>query len=148
MERELRPTDRLAPKSAEIAAKVIDGEAIIINLTNGFYYSMDGAGAVVWEAIQAHRSLEAIARALSRRYSVSRDAALSDARALVVQLIAEELVAVAESESPDAGDEGSAVAQPLAYTAPALEKFGDMAHFFAVDPPMPELDETDDKSKA
>ena len=34
------------PREEEIASKVIDGEAIIINLANGVYYSMDKVGAM------------------------------------------------------------------------------------------------------
>ena len=37
--------ERFRVNTEEVAAKVIDGEAIIINLTTGVYYSMDGVGA-------------------------------------------------------------------------------------------------------
>ena len=38
---------RMQPNKEEVAAKVMDGEAILINLSNGIYYSMDKVGAVV-----------------------------------------------------------------------------------------------------
>ena len=45
----LSDTDtHLVPNVAEVAAKVMDGEAILINLANGMYYSMDGAGGFLW----------------------------------------------------------------------------------------------------
>ena len=33
--------NRLRPNEEEVAGKVMDGDAIIINLSNGIYYSMD-----------------------------------------------------------------------------------------------------------
>ena len=39
---------RLKPNEEEVAAKVLDGEAILINLSNGAYYSTDKRGAFIW----------------------------------------------------------------------------------------------------
>ncbi len=49
--------DRLRPREEEVASKVIDGEAIIINLANGVYYSMDKVGALVWECTPGRTQL-------------------------------------------------------------------------------------------
>ena len=40
----------LRPNEEEVAAKVMDGEAILINLSSGIYYSMDKVGGVLWGA--------------------------------------------------------------------------------------------------
>ena len=42
---------RYARNTDEVVSKVIDGEAIIINLTNGVYYSIDKAGARIWDLV-------------------------------------------------------------------------------------------------
>ena len=34
----------LKPNSDGVASKIVDGEAILINLSNGMYYSMDAVG--------------------------------------------------------------------------------------------------------
>jgi hypothetical protein len=62
------PDLRLMPDSVNVAAKVIDGEAVILDVTRGTYYSMDGAGAVVWAAIEQGHSLGTIVRILGERY--------------------------------------------------------------------------------
>jgi len=54
------PDLRLTPNRANVAAKVIDGEAIILDITRGAYYSMDGAGAVIWAGLDTGHSLGAI----------------------------------------------------------------------------------------
>lgn len=141
METTLALTARLAPASAEIAAKVIDGEAIIINLTNGYYYSMDGAGALIWKAIQRCHSLSEIGETLSRRYDVSADVAVPHLRALIQQMLQEELVKVVDVPVPDVTGEAQAESSRQPYQPPTLEKYGDMAHFFALDPPLPDLEE-------
>ena len=46
--------ERLMPKSDQIAAKVMDGEAVIIDLASGVYYSMDGGGRPDLEPDQGH----------------------------------------------------------------------------------------------
>jgi hypothetical protein len=143
MERISAPTYRLAPKASEIAAKVIDGEAIIINLTNGYYYSMQGVGAAIWEAIQQQGSLNALALTLSRRYDVSQEAASGDIDSVVKQLMHEGLVTLLDVEGPQTTPlEEPDSETKLPYTPPSLQKYGDMAHFFAVDPPLPDLSES------
>ena len=66
----LSPSQRLQPRSADIASKVMDGEAIIINLANGVYYSLDKAGGLAWEQIMAMRPVTAIVAAVTARYDV------------------------------------------------------------------------------
>jgi hypothetical protein len=139
MEYVMALTDRLAPKSGEIAAKVIDGEAIIINLTNGYYYSMDGTGAFIWEAIKGGCSFGTMVETVSNRYDVSVEAATSDIRALLNQLMHEELVTLADDEAPSGMSQTPRDSEKLAYKRPTMDKYGDMAHFFALDPPLPEL---------
>ncbi len=47
--------DMLKPNDTHVAAKVFDGEAIIMNLTTGMYFSADKVGASVWELIEKGR---------------------------------------------------------------------------------------------
>ena len=46
------PHKRLIPNKKEVAVKIMDGEAIFINLSSGVYYSMDSIGAIIWEMIE------------------------------------------------------------------------------------------------
>jgi Coenzyme PQQ synthesis protein D (PqqD) len=78
---------RLRPNEQEVAAKVMDGEAIIINLANGIYYSMDKVGALIWEALAAAHSLEEVILAIIARYDVSREQAQADVERLAAELL-------------------------------------------------------------
>jgi hypothetical protein len=129
---------RLGIRRGEVAAKVIDGEAILINLSTGLYYSMGKVGGRVWSLIEQNCNTDDIAAVITTEYDVPAATAGSDVRALVTQLAAENLIDV----SP-AGSESSAkiagVAGKASYVKPELRKFSDMAEIFAMDPPLPGL---------
>jgi hypothetical protein len=130
---------RLRPNEEEIAAKVVDGEAIMINLSTGMYYSTDETGALVWELMAGGHSLEEISAALVHRYDVSREQAQADVERLAAQLLEENLVTLSDSDAAPAAPSGSPVPTRTAYSAPKLDIFRDIGHLVALDPPMPGL---------
>ena len=83
---------RLRPNEAEVAAKVLDGEAIIINLSNGMYYSMDRVGGLIWEMIEGQSSLEETVAEIIARYDVSPQQAQADVQRVADELVQEKLV--------------------------------------------------------
>lgn len=130
---------RLRPNEQEIAAKVVDGEAIMINLSTGMYYSMGETGAVVWELLAGGHSLEDISMTLARRYDVAREHAQADVERLAAQLLEENLVTLSDSTAPPAALPGVAGVTRTPYSAPKLDIFRDIGHLVALDPPMPGL---------
>lgn len=128
----------LRPNAAAVAAKVIDGEAIIMNLTNGAYYSMDGTGAAVWEMIEQGRSAESIRDGLAARYALPPERVDGDVKRLLEELLVEQLVVAV----PDGANPATGARDPRAageYRAPVLNKYTEMADLLALDPPMPAL---------
>ncbi len=134
--------DRLAPKSQQVAAKVMDGEAVIINLANGVYYIMEKSGGLIWSMIEQARSLDAIADAVAAAYDVPPGQAREDVEQLAAQLVAEDLVAAAGDEVPAEGADPAPPPQKLPYETPKLNVYRDMEELLALDPPMPGLQET------
>ena len=139
MKSELTDDTRMVVNEADVAAKVVGGEAIIINLASGLYYSTDKVGGLVWSMVAQGASVGRIAAAVAARYEISPERARADVQELVRELLAEGLVSV--SMEPSATDAGPAVpdVQPQPYEAPKLTRFDDMADMFALDPPLPEL---------
>lgn len=135
----LTPNSRLRPNEAEVAAKVMDGEAIMINLSNGMYYSMDGVGGLVWDLIAERRSLDEIAAAIGRRYDVAPTRARADLDRLAGELLDEKLVFISEDEGPAGHQQASEQASKRSYEPPQLNKYSDMGDLLALDPPMPGL---------
>jgi hypothetical protein len=123
----------------QVAAKVFDGEAILINMSTGMYYSMTAVGALVWEYLQTGQSLEETVRAMTMRYEVSSGEAEADLRRLAAELLDEGLIAPTDDGMP-AGASAEMDSQPRQpYVAPRLEVYRDMGDLLALDPPAPEL---------
>ncbi len=140
--------DRFRSNEAECAAKVIDGEAVIINLRNGTYYSLDGVGGTVWELLSTGRSVPEIVDLLVARFDVDAPRARADVDRLVAELLAEKLLVGANGDLPAGAtsDESPAGMQAAAegraaYAEPALVTYRDMADLLALDPPMPRLED-------
>ena len=147
----LTPQSRLRPNEQEVAAKVIDGEAIIINLASGNYYSMDKVGGVIWEMLAAAHSLAEVVSVVLARYDVSPQQAQTDVERLAAELVQENLLLATND-----GVEPQALAEPenhqkLPYEMPVLNTYRDMGDLLALDPPIPGLQdiawkEPDDES--
>lgn len=135
------PVDRLRPNEGEVAAKVFDGEAILINLSTGAYYSMAGVGGLVWELIEQGHGLDEIAAAVTARYEVPTDVVRADVERLAGELVREKLVILAPTAAPGVAVTGAPGGPRLPYVAPVLNIYRDMGDLLALDPPMPALDE-------
>ena len=130
------------PCDEEIASKVIDGEAIIINLANGVYYSMDKVGALVWERLQAGYTLDDVIRAVTAVYDVSPEQVESHIVELVEELLHENLVVTSENGTSRAAEMIARQEDKSPYELPKLNIYRDMGDLLALDPPVPGLGDT------
>lgn len=80
-------------RSAHITATVLDDEAVLLNLANGVYYSLNPVGTAIWEQLTESRSLEEVHAAVCRQFDVTEEAARQDLVALVSRLRDEGLIA-------------------------------------------------------
>jgi len=121
------------PNEAEVAAKVMEGEAILINLTTGIYYSLDDVGSELWEAIVSGTSETVLADWVVSAYAIEADKAGKDVADFLAALRSENIIVdAAEGEAIPAAAGSS-------YAPPSFERFDDMAEMFALDPPLPGL---------
>jgi hypothetical protein len=130
---------RYSVASRDVVARVIDGEAIIINLASGLYYGTRGSGAVIWEGVEAGRPMGEIVHEICRQFSVTAEIAEHDVQRMIGELIGEQLIrpdGMAEQISlPQTPGQANSI-----YQAPNLAKYTDMAQFLALDPPLPSLE--------
>ncbi|MGQ0431882.1 MAG: PqqD family protein [Microthrixaceae bacterium] len=120
----------------QVINEVMDGEAVIINLATGDYFSLRGSGAFVWSALEQGATDEAMIDALVAS-GMAPDDARSAVGALLAQLIAEGLIAPDDTVAP-ASVSLTPPAGPI--DPPALEKFTDMQDLILLDP-VHEVDE-------
>ena len=61
-----------------VHARAFDDELVLLDLEGGQYFSLDGAGVLVWEGLSAGRSPEEVAADVAREYAVEPARALAD----------------------------------------------------------------------
>ena len=132
---------RFRVNDADVAAEVFHGEAIILNLATGVYYSLDQAAGLIWTLLAGGHSLADTAATVLARYDVSAERARADIERVAGDLVRESLIRVDEEPGaatplPEPGTHAR-----LPYAAPALNIYRDMGAMLALDPPMPRLDE-------
>jgi Coenzyme PQQ synthesis protein D (PqqD) len=130
---------RYKPNDAEVASKVMDGEAILINLSNGTYYSMDKTASVIWSMISLRYNTDEIVNKVCEIYNVNKDDIKNDIEDLFNNLINEKIIVDSNDEKRigdfnDAPENGE-------YEKPKLNIYNDMKDLLALDPPMPRLDD-------
>lgn len=128
---------------SEVVARVFDGEAIIINVANGKYYSMDRVGTMAWLLLTGGYSLKDAAAFMADRYGVDGLTVAVDVERLVDQLLAEGLVTTADDQSARSSGADLALVSGETYATPRLTVYTDMTDVLALDPPLPELIEDD-----
>jgi len=130
---------RLCPNSQDVAAKILDGEAIMINLANGTYYSLDKVGAAVWELIDNGHTVGQVADAIAERFEGATGHALDDVQKLLQAMLDEKLLLHEDGQGqsvPRSSPDGP-VAPKLPYQSPELQIYRDMADLLALEPPTP-----------
>lgn len=75
-------------------SREISGEAYILQLDNGVYFSLDGVGALVWEMVQEPRSVREIRARILSEYDVDEQRCEQDLIELLHDLHARKLVDV------------------------------------------------------
>lgn len=128
------------PNRDDVVAKTIDGELIIIRLSDGTYYSMDGAGARTWELIERHHDLPTMVGTIARWYEVAPAILERDLAALLAELRDEGLIAAAAGTPPVTAEEAPPAVR-LPYETPRLNVYRDMGNLLALDPPTPGIDD-------
>lgn len=131
---------RYRVEGGRIAARIIDGEAIMIDLSSGRYYSLVGSGALVWALLERGHGIDATVDQVATHYGVARERVEADLDVLIGKLLAEGVVV----EVADAGEPAPLEAGLVPegeYATPALEAYDDMEDLLALDPPLPTLDD-------
>ena len=127
----------LVVNPTDISAKVLDGEAVIINLSTGVYFSTSGSGALAWALLEAGHGRTGIAAGLAERFDAPVERVAAELDPFLADLRSHELAVPGtpvDEPAPVDVDLGS-----VPYAPPVLEVYTDMSDLLALDPPMPGL---------
>ena len=135
---------RLRINTPTVVGQVIDGEAVVINLQTGAYYSLVGSAAAIWEALERELPPSLLRDSLEAQFWTSRDEIDRTLEEFVEVLRGEGLIVDSVgTPAPAAGDAVAALPPPSARTAfepPVLAKYTDMQELLLLDP----IHDTDD----
>jgi len=126
----VNPTYRV--NSPAVASEIIDGEAVIMHLGSGQYFSTQGVGGVIWAMIEDGRSRDDILAVLGARYDGDPTAIAAALDEFVLQLERHELIAPGEPASRNGGPPRPAGHEP--FVAPVLNVYTDMQDLLLLDP--------------
>jgi Coenzyme PQQ synthesis protein D (PqqD) len=130
---------RYCVNTSQVINEVIDGEAIMINLATGSYYSLDRVGAEVWALVETSMSVDGIVAALGRRYDAAPDDIRRGVEDLLQHLSSEQLVVPCLDEKAASAADAAATPETATgprqpFQPPRLEKFTDMQDLILLDP--------------
>lgn len=76
----------------DLTSRVIDGEAVILQIATTTYYSLNPSGTLLWEALREGATRDDLVGRLVDEYGIDRPTAERDVDALLADLVAENLV--------------------------------------------------------
>lgn len=137
---------RFRTKSPNVVSEIIDGEAVIINLEKGSYYTLDKAGAVIWRCITAGATGTDIIDSVLQRYDGDAFEIERAVETLLEQMEVESLVLTDDAPSPQGKlqtvtPEADSEMHKYAFEVPVLNRYTDMEAILMLDP-IHEVDKT------
>lgn len=125
---------RYALNQPPVVGEVIDGEVMVINLDTGVYYSVTGAGAVVWPMLVGGATLLEISDRVGRHYGADAASVERDLGVFIARL-ADEAILRPRQDDVAAGSFGAPDARPAAtYPGFGFERYEDMQALLVIDP--------------
>jgi len=97
------PANTYPAKNKNVAWKELDGEAVVLNLDSGVYFTLNTTGTAVWQRIDGATSLEEIGRGLWEQFDITVEQAQRDLLELTQALLDEGLVKVTDDTSTAPG---------------------------------------------
>ena len=114
----------------DVIHETVDGEALIIHTPSGVYFSLQGTGEHVWNAVLAGHSLAEIAAAYADGTDVNPPEVITALECFVENLVREQLLV----PSDESGEYSTLPSAPHPFSTPTVQKFTDMQELLLVDP--------------
>ena len=79
---------------AQVMARDVGGETVVLDLASGTYYGLDPIGARIWQLMSEGQTLVQVCDAMLAEYDVTREDIERDVLALTQTLLDKKLVSV------------------------------------------------------
>jgi hypothetical protein len=84
---------KYAINKGNTSCRILDGEAIIVNLKNSYYYTLNDTGTFIWELLAERKlALEELTISVARRYEKDEKEIVDDVANILKYLAKENLI--------------------------------------------------------
>lgn len=88
-------------RSDDAAFEVVDGEAVVIDLDSGTYYTLNDTGTAFWQMLDGQKRIEEHAAGMAETYDVDVERIIADFIELADDMASAELVDVVDPENAE-----------------------------------------------
>jgi hypothetical protein len=127
-------SQRFRVNAPDVINQVIDGEAIVLHLGTGRYFSARGSGAEVWSWLSASVPVPAVVEALASSYDASPEAIAIAVDEFVTYLSREGLIVDGSDDQTGATPNPTISTPKPSFELPVMEAFGDLEDLLLLDP--------------
>lgn len=131
---------------AHVISETLDGEAVVINLETGVYYSLAGTASEIWDHVQQGSRRSRVVSELDRRYRAEPGEIASAVDQLLGKMEDEKLLvrepagsSGTSTQPAERAPEGAPSDRP--FVEPSIERFTDIQDLLLLDP----IHEVDDR---
>lgn len=125
------------PNSPAVASEIIDGEAVIMHLKSGKYYSAAASGGFIWGCIERQQPIAHIVVLFAQQYAATPEQANGAVESFVKDLLTEDLIRELSDTHPHTllslTDLGGSDSRKV-FVNPALNVYSDMQDLLLLDP--------------
>ena len=133
----MKSLEKLKVNAPNVVHETIDGEAILLDLKTGNYFSLDGSAALIWEFIDKTGSWSEAVNLMTAANKAQKDSISASVKGFVEKLVEEKLLVKANGV-PAAADTGDLARQlsgaAKSFTPPLVNKYSDMQDLLLLDP--------------
>lgn len=90
------PHTRSVAVCKDVVSEVVDGEAVLLDLRNGVYFSLNRVGTRIWQLIQEHGEVDRVRQQLLEEFEVSREMLEQDLERCLAELRRRGLLSAAD----------------------------------------------------
>ena len=117
-----------------VISEIIDGEAVMMNLSSGHYYSTEHSGAMIWGWIEKGRNRAELIALVERNFTALPVDYIAAIDAFVGELVAHELIREVSADGAVAPPAVSQANSLAAFENPVLNVYKDMKDLLLLDP--------------
>lgn len=117
-----------------VVSEIIDGEAVIMNLQSGHYYSTQHSGCLLWQGLEQGKSDQQLLADLSATFDADPPILASTLAAFLDSLLAQELISATPAAPTTPPATLATPHQRRPFSAPVLNVYTDMQDLLLLDP--------------